>query len=117
MVYKISFEYDHGTWREARETAWYPSDTEVKRAIKRITSKPSPAVNIRIFKLVDVTDEFDITDNSRKENWTVEMLERTLVCHTVLQPDERGNFDRLWKAKLDCEKTMGCIMHPSREEG
>jgi hypothetical protein len=58
-----------------------------------------------------------VVDYTRKDNWTVEMLERTLVFHTALRPDERGNFDRLWKAKLVCEKTMGCIMRPSREEG
>lgn len=52
---------------------------------------------------------------SRRDNWTVDMLERTLVCHTVLQPDEWGNFDRLWRAKLACEKTMGCVMRPVRE--
>lgn len=51
-------------------------------------------------------------DYSKKESWTVEMLEKTLVCYTVLQPHEWGNFERLWKAKLDCEKNIGGIIRP-----
>lgn len=52
-------------------------------------------------------------DYSKKENWTVEMLEEALVLYTVLQSDERGNFDRLWKAKLDCEKVRGAVIRPA----
>ncbi|MFB0845781.1 hypothetical protein [Paenibacillus oleatilyticus] len=51
-------------------------------------------------------------DYSKKESWTVEMLEETLVLHTVLRSEEWGNFDLLWKAKLDCEKSIGGIIRP-----
>ncbi|MFB0845651.1 hypothetical protein [Paenibacillus oleatilyticus] len=51
-------------------------------------------------------------DFTKKNNWTVEMLEKPLVLHTVLRPEERGNFDLLWVAKLDCEKTVGGIIYP-----
>lgn len=56
-------------------------------------------------------------DYSKKESWNVEQLEQTLVFHTVLKPDELGDFERLWKAKLDCEKTMGCVMRPKCKHG
>lgn len=40
------------------------------------------------------------------------MLEKTLVLHTVLRPEERGNFDLLWVAKLDYDKNVGGIIYP-----
>jgi len=51
-------------------------------------------------------------DYSKKENWTIEILERTLEYHTILCPEERGNFELLWKAKMDCEEVMGIIIRP-----
>lgn len=56
-------------------------------------------------------------DYTKKENWTVRMLEQALVCHTVLQPNERGDFERLWKAKLECEKVIGGVMLPRCRHG
>ncbi|WP_127486559.1 hypothetical protein [Paenibacillus ehimensis] len=52
-------------------------------------------------------------DFSKKNNWTVEMLEKTLVLHTVIRPDEWGNFDLLWRAKFECEKSIGGIIRPA----
>ncbi len=40
------------------------------------------------------------------------MLQKALVLHTVIRPEERGNFDLLWKAKLECEKSIGGIIRP-----
>lgn len=54
-------------------------------------------------------------DYSRKESWTVELLEKTLEYHTVLSPDERGDFEKLWKAKLQCEANMGVLIRPPKE--
>lgn len=53
-----------------------------------------------------------MSDYRKKKNWTVEMLEETLQYHTVLRPEERGNFKLLWKAKRDCEKTIGLTIWP-----
>lgn len=55
-------------------------------------------------------------DYSKKENWTVEMLEQTLMNHTVLKADEMGDFEKLWMAKLDCEETIGVTIQPHRKE-
>jgi len=54
-------------------------------------------------------------DFSRKESWTVELLEKTLEYHTVLSPDERGNFNKLWRAKEQCEANMGIRIRPPKE--
>lgn len=53
-------------------------------------------------------------DYSQKKYWTVDLLEETLKNHTVLKPNEKGSYDLLWQAKLDCEKTMGHIMRPAK---
>ncbi len=53
-------------------------------------------------------------DYSQKHFWTVQLLEETLKYHTVLRPEEYGNFDLLWQAKLDCEKTIGGVIRPAR---
>lgn len=55
-------------------------------------------------------------DYSLKENWTKTMLETTLENHCVLTEEERESFDRLWVAKLDCEKVTGTTIHPSTEK-
>jgi len=52
-------------------------------------------------------------DYSQKKYWTVELLEYTLTNYTVLDQKERGNFDLLWKAKLDCEKNVGNVIRPA----
>lgn len=52
-------------------------------------------------------------DYSQKHFWTVQLLEETLKYHTVLRPEECGNFDLLWQAKLDCEKTIGGVIRPA----
>lgn|GEM_PF-1538519 len=54
-------------------------------------------------------------DYSKKENWTVEQLEKVLEHYTFVKPEERGNFDLLWEAKLKCEETMGIQIRPWRE--
>ncbi|WP_141680431.1 hypothetical protein [Bacillus sp. FJAT-26390] len=53
-------------------------------------------------------------DYSQKKFWTVDLLEETLKIHTVLKPNEKGNYELLWQAKIDCEKTMGCVMRPAK---
>lgn len=50
-----------------------------------------------------------------KESWTVELLEKTLENYTVLSPEERGDFDKLWQAKLKCEENLGIKIRPPRE--
>lgn len=55
-------------------------------------------------------------DYSKKESWTLEQLEKTLEFYTVLRPEERGNFDLLWKAKKECEANMGVIIRPVGQE-
>ncbi|MFC5402280.1 hypothetical protein [Cohnella soli] len=52
-------------------------------------------------------------DYSKKHFWTVQLLEETLKNHTVIKPNESGNFDLLWQAKLDCEKTIGSVIRPA----
>lgn len=54
-----------------------------------------------------------VIDYSQKVFWTVQLLEETLKNHTVIKPNESGNFDLLWQAKLDCEKTIGGVIRPA----
>lgn len=52
-------------------------------------------------------------DYSQKRFWTVDLLEETLKNYTVLKSNEQGNFELLWKAKLECEKTSGTVIRPA----
>lgn len=61
----------------------------------------------------DAADKTRSVDYSQKKYWTVDLLEETLNYHTVLKPHEKGNFNLLWQAKLDCEKLMGHVMRPA----
>lgn len=54
-------------------------------------------------------------DYSIKENWTKSLLAFTLENHCVLSDEERNSFDRLWVAKLDCEKVLGTVITPSKD--
>ncbi|MFB0847283.1 hypothetical protein [Paenibacillus oleatilyticus] len=52
-------------------------------------------------------------DYSQKKYWTIELLEETLGNYTVLKQEERGDFELLWQAKLDCEKNLGGVIRPA----
>ena len=54
-------------------------------------------------------------DYSKKESWTVGLLERVLEHCGALAPEARGDFGKLWQAKLDCEARMGIRIRPWRE--
>lgn len=52
-------------------------------------------------------------DYSQKHFWSLQLLEETLKNYTVLRPNENGNFDLLWLAKLECEKAIGGVIRPA----
>jgi len=54
-------------------------------------------------------------DYSRKESWTVGLLEKTLDQYGALAPEARGDFGKLWRAKLDYEARTGIRIRPWRE--
>lgn len=57
-----------------------------------------------------------MVDYSKKENWTKGLLAFTLEQYTELSEEEKESFDRLWVAKLDCEKVTGVIIQPGQKE-
>lgn len=51
-------------------------------------------------------------DWSEKRYWTVDLLQEVLPFCTVLKINEIGNFEKLWQAKLDCERVLGFVIRP-----
>lgn len=51
-------------------------------------------------------------DWSEKRYWTVALLQETLPAYTVLESKEVGDFEKLWQAKLDCERVLGSVIRP-----
>ncbi|QFG05673.1 hypothetical protein 035JT001_6 [Bacillus phage 035JT001] len=57
-MYKVIYEYDHGTWRESRSSNWLDEEG-VREHLKFIKNRKSKAVNIKVTKTVNVTKEFE----------------------------------------------------------